>query len=158
MTLTQAGFWAASGTAAGILGRLTISIATKHGYRVAVTTVLLAVSAGTTLALVLLSGPGLVANLLVFSVARSPLMPLVTLLLMETPGVGARRMGAAAGLYFTAAEVGGFGGAVLLGLLRDATDSLTSGVVVVAIIIAALALVTPFIKEQRRLQRHVGHQ
>jgi len=50
---------------------------------------------------------------------------------------------------FAAAEVGGFGGPLLLGFLRDATGSLTPGVLLLAAVTAALILIMPFIQERR---------
>ena len=68
---------------------------------------------------------------------------------METPGVGARRMGAAGGIFFAAAEIGGFGGPFLLGILRDSTGSLFFGVSMLAAITIPLVLIVPLIKENR---------
>ena len=76
-------------------------------------------------------------------------MPLLTLVLMETPGIGHRRIGAAAGIFFAAAEVGGFSGPFVMGLLRDATNSLNTGVFLLAGITAVLLLAVPLVKEQR---------
>ena len=62
------------------------------------------------------------------------MMLIQTLILMETPRIGAKRIGTAAGLFFAAAEIGGFGGPFLLGFLRDLTGSLTSGVLILAVV------------------------
>ncbi len=148
MTLSQAGFWTAAATATAVLGVLVIPRLARHGYRVLTVGLLLAISAGTTAALVLFSGSALIGTLLVSTIIRNPLMPVLTLVLMETPGVGARRMGAAAGLFFAAAEVGGFSGPFLLGFLRDATGSLGSGVFLLAAVTAAMVLLMPFVKER----------
>ena len=148
MSLTQAGIWAASATAAGGLGILIVPSVTRHGTRVVATVLLLAGAAGGTVGLGLLGGPALIGSLIATNFARDPLMPVLTLILMETPGVGARRMGAAAGLFFAAAEIGGFGGPFLLGLLRDATDSLTAGVFVLTGTCAVLVFVAPFVRER----------
>ena len=99
--------------------------------------------------LTFLVGPGLISALIISTVARSPFMTLLTLVLMETPGIGHRRIGAAAGIFFAAAEIGGFSGPFFMGLLRDVTDSLNTGVFLLAGLTAALLLVTPFIQEGR---------
>ena len=98
--------------------------------------------------LALLSGPSLVASVVVSGVVRTPMMPLLTLILMETPGVGARRMGASAGLFFAAAEIGGFGGPWVLGVLRDVTGDLTVGMLALAAAVGALMVVLPLAKER----------
>ena len=68
--------------------------------------------------------------LLVSGVSNTAALPVMTLVLMETPGVGRRHIGAAAGIFFTVAQVGGFTGPLFLGLLRDLTGTLTSGLVI----------------------------
>ena len=149
MTLSQAGFWTAVGTAAGVIGLLSIPRVARHGHRALTLGFLLAASAATTAGLPFLRGPTLITTLIVSTIVRNPMMPVLTLILMETPGVGALRMGAAAGLFFAAAEVGGFGGPFLLGFLHDSTGSLTFGILLLAAMAASLILMTPFIQERR---------
>ena len=76
-------------------------------------------------------------------------MPVLTLILMETRGVGAVRMGAAGGLFFAAAEIGGFGGPFLLGIIRDTAGLLEPGVVFLAALSAVLVFSLPLIRERR---------
>ncbi len=147
MTLRQAGIWAGVATAAGGCGLLSIPGLARRGYRVRVVIAILAVLTLSTLGLVLLDAAGLITALIITGFARSAMMPLLTLLLMETPGVGSRRMGAAAGLFFAAAEVGGFSGPVLMGALRDATGSLEAGLMVLPAVTALMVLVIAFVKE-----------
>ena len=103
-------------------------------------------TAAANVGLVTLSGPALIAVVLLSNVARGPMMPLMMLVLMETPGVGAAFMGAAAGLFFATAEIGGFGGPFLLGVLRDATGALTSGVLALAGVAVVMALAVPLLR------------
>ncbi len=58
-------------------------------------------------------------------------------------------MGAAGGLFFAAAEIGGFGGPFLLGVIRDATGALEPGVLFLAGLSAVLVLSLPLIRERR---------
>ncbi|MBI2172402.1 MAG: MFS transporter [Chloroflexi bacterium] len=149
MSLAQAGAWTAAATATGAAGVVLIPNLAQRGQRTRVLAVLLAAAAAATVGLALGHGPALLGSLLASAVARSPLMPVLTLVLMETRGVGAARMGVAGGLFFAAAEVGGFGGPFLMGFLRDATGSLTAGVLALGVVSAALLLVLPFIRERR---------
>ncbi len=149
MTLSQAGFWTAVSTLGGTLGLIAIPAMARHGYRAMTMAFLLLLASGTTLGLATLGDASLIGSLMLSSIVRVPMMPILTLILMETPGVGALRMGAAGGLFFAAAEIGGFGGPFLLGILRDATNSLTLGVLFLAALSAALALTLPLIREQR---------
>jgi nitrate/nitrite transporter NarK len=86
---------------------------------------------------------------LVGTIVRLPAMQVLTLVLLETPGVGARRMGAVGGMFFAIAEIGGFTGPLMMGLVRDSTDSLASGLWVVAGV-AAVAVVLPVLIRERR--------
>ena len=149
MTLSQAGSWTAAATAVGALGVLVIPTLAKRGSRALTMSILLAVGASTTVGLAYLSGPSLIGVLVMSNIVRGPMMPIATLILMETPGIGPRRMGAAAGLFFAAAEIGGFGGPFLMGFLRDATGSLVTGVLILAGVAAALIVVMPFFKERQ---------
>ena len=148
MTLSQAGSWVGASTLAGVLGLLVVTGLVRHGYRVLALGGLLVVGTLTTMGLAFLSGPALVSSVMVSGLVRSPMMPVMTLILMETPGVGARRIGASAGLFFAAAEIGGFGGPWVLGALRDATGDLMAGMVFLAVVSGALLLLLPLLKER----------
>ena len=50
-------------------------------------------------------------------------MPLSTLILMEHKDIGPQKIGTAAGMFFASAEIGGFGGPFIIGLLRELTNS-----------------------------------
>lgn len=152
MTLSQSGVWMAVGTAIGAIGLLVFPVLARYGYRAMMMGLLLAAAAVSTAGLGLLHGPMLVAALVVSSMARMSMMPILILILMETPGVGPARMGSAGGLFFAAAEIGGFGGSFLLGVLRDATGSLTSGAMTLAAVSAALILAVPLLQERRKPQ------
>ena len=49
------------------------------------------------------------------------------LTLIETPKIGEARAATASGLFFSAAEIGGTGGPLLLGLMHANSGSFTSG-------------------------------
>jgi sugar phosphate permease len=58
-------------------------------------------------------------------IARSSMMTVAILLLMETPGVPKARLGLAGGLFFTTAEIGGVLGPLTIGVLSDMTHGFT---------------------------------
>lgn len=153
MTLTQAGWWTAAATVFSTLGILVIPGLVKHGYRGYAGMGLLIIGTIAVVGLVYLNGPPLIFSLISLNLFTQPILPLTMLMLMETPGVGAVRMGMAAGLFFSAAEVGGFTGPLIMGLLRDATDSLGSGILMLAAIFAILIPVMPFIRESHPQRR-----
>ena len=122
--LAAAGRWTAVGTLCGLLTALVIPGLSRPGARrMALVVLLLAAALGLT-GMTVLSGAPLLAAAWVTAMARAPVLPLMMLLLMEQPGIGARHFGLGAGLLFAAAEVGGFGGPALLGVMRDAAGGL----------------------------------
>ncbi len=78
------------------------------------------------------------------------LMPVLTMMLMDMPGVGAERMGTVGGLFFSVGEVGGFLGPFLMGYLRDVTDSFLSGIAFLAATTWTATIVTPLLEEEGR--------
>ena len=64
-------------------------------------------------------GLWLTLGLIVQGIARGSAMTLSILVLLDIPGVGTERAGVAGGMFFSAAEVGGVGGPVLVGVVSD---------------------------------------
>jgi CP family cyanate transporter-like MFS transporter len=88
------------------------------------------------LLVVSLSGALLVAALALLGLVSSSFMPLMILMLMDNTGVEPRYMGAAGGVFFCVAEIGGFSGPLLMGTLVDLTGTFVMG----AIFLAALSM------------------
>ncbi len=125
MTLSQAGFWSAVPTAVGVIGALLIPRYATPDRRSRVLCTLFVVAGIATLALQY-TAPWLVASGLVAQgIARSAMMPIAVLLLMEVEEVGAKHMGAAGGLFFTSAEIGGVLGPLTIGIVAERTGGFT---------------------------------
>ncbi|MFQ5934021.1 MAG: MFS transporter, partial [Dehalococcoidia bacterium] len=150
ISAANAGLLATIPGAVGIPMLITVPYLISHGLRGRALVVLMAVSALATLGIATLGGPSLILVLVLSGMSRQTVMPILTLALMETPGVGRRHMGAAGGMFFTVAEIGGFTGPLFVGLLRDLTDTLTSGLVLLTAVSGALSLSALFIAEGRR--------
>ena len=119
LTLVAAGYWAALPTVVGVLGSLTIPRLATPDRRFQI---LLGLCLAATLASVLLqftSGPLLTIGLIMQGIARSSMMTVLILALVELPGIGERNAGSASGLFFSAAEVGGMLGPLSMGLIYD---------------------------------------
>jgi sugar phosphate permease len=72
------------------------------------------------------------------------MMTLAILILMETPQVGAKNIGIAGGLFFTAAEIGGVLGPMSIGLMADlygGFDAALWMMTTICVILIALAFV-----------------
>ncbi|MFQ5873669.1 MAG: CynX/NimT family MFS transporter [Dehalococcoidia bacterium] len=147
---SNAGLLAAVPRIVGIPALLILPYRLHHGLRGRALVVLMIVSAVATLGIATLGGPALVGSLVVSGVARQMVVPMLTLVLMETPGVGRRHIGAAGGMFFAVAEIGGFTGPLFVGLLRDLTNTLTSGLVLLVVVSGTLAITAFFITEGHR--------
>ena len=147
ISLTRAGFWSAISMLSGVIGLLIIPSIARHGYRIVILAVIFIIASSTTFALIVFTDYPLYFSLIVSSIVRAPMMPILTLMLMETKGVGSVRMGAAGGLFFTAAEIGGFSGPFILGVIRDRAETMDFGLLVLGIFVALLLLLLPIIKE-----------
>ena len=134
----------------GILSALTLPRMAVGSRRFSVLILLFSCSALASLAL--LSQPAgvwLYLALIVEGIAAGSMMTVLVLTLVEVPGVGDKRAGTAGGLFFSAAEIGGVGGPVLLGILFHAQGRFSSGLIVLALLgILLVASVFP-------LRRHL---
>lgn len=78
-----------------------------------------------------------IVGLLLFGFTGPTLLPLMVLILMDVPKIGAAYMGSAVGIYFCACEIGGIIGPFLMGFFFDIFESFVVG----ACFLAALGLI-----------------
>ena len=88
---------------------------------------LLALLSGFAIFWVVVAELSLIIGLLLFGSTGSCLFPLLVLALMETPEIGSKYMGSAAGVFFCVAEIGGFFGPFIVGFLVDLTGTFLAG-------------------------------
>ena len=84
----------------------------------------------------------LTVGLIIQGIARSSLMTVLVLTLVELPGIGERYAGLASGLFFTAAELGGVMGPTLLGITYDYSGDFTLGLGLLSVTAALLTCAT----------------
>ena len=84
----------------------------------------------------------LLIGLALLGFISSPFMSLLLLILMDSPGVDARHMGSAGGMFFCVAEIGGFAGPFFMGVLVDLTGSFMAGALFLAGLCVATAALT----------------
>jgi CP family cyanate transporter-like MFS transporter len=138
LDIATAGFWAAIPTGVSVLAALTIPRLATPERRLKIFALLILGAAVTTALLHLQPGPALGIGLILQGLARGAMMTVALLMLVEVPGVGAKRAGTAGGLFFTAAEIGGVSGPLVIGLLHDATGGFTAALIMLSVICAAL--------------------
>lgn len=153
MDATAAGLWASAPTAIGIVGSLIIPRLASPPRRFGILLGLFVCIGAGSLLLLVTALPGLVAALVLLGIARGALMTIMMLVLMDTHGVDSRHMGAAGGLFFSAAEVGGVMGPPTIGALSDATGSFDAGLLALAAVSGVLLVLLFF---HRASERHAG--
>lgn len=97
------------------------------------------------------SGLPLLVGLSLFGITSSSLLPLMMLILMETPEVGERYMGLAGGIFFCVAEIGGFTGPLVMGALVDLTGTFLVGASFLAGLSLIIFIMTLVLKASPRL-------
>lgn len=125
MDPAAAGLWAAIPMVIGVAGALTIPRLATPERRLAILMALFLCITGTTLLLHAEPGMAVMAGLVLQGLSRGTVVPLIILAVVESPQVGPHRAGAASGMFFSAAEVGGVLGPVTLGVTYDATGGFT---------------------------------
>jgi len=134
----EAGYWASVPTVVGVAGSLLIPRLATPARRIRVMTLLFLAALAASLLLQAMPGPALATGLVLQGIARSSMMTIAILLLMETPGVPKERLGLAGGLFFTAAEIGGVLGPLTLGILSDLTGGFQAPLLAVTSVAAVL--------------------
>jgi len=151
MGAAQAGHWAAIPTAVGVLGALIIPRLATGPRRVPVMIVLF-VCAGIATLLIPTAGWTLALGLTFQGIARGAMMSVALMVLMDTKQIGPQHMGAAGGLFFSAAEVGGVLGPLTVGWLADRTDGFGASLWMlsaVCAVLVALALALAKLRGER---------
>ena len=151
----NAGYWAALPTVIGIIGSLIIPRLATPERRFKI---LIGLSIAAFIASILLrfgEPSSLLTGLLLQGVARSSLMTVLILSLVELPEIGERYAGVASGLFFSAAELGGVLGPLTLGLLYAPEVGFSSGLTLLTGI--ALTIIAGSVLLQFRSRRSSQH-
>jgi cyanate permease len=135
----DAGVWASIPSVVGIVGALTFSRIVRRDQRTQAVAAMFATSAVALVLIGLASGPPLIVGLVLQGLVFNSITPLLMLVMMETPRVGAGAMGAAGGLYFTTGEIGGFLGPSMVGYLFDLTGGFALALLLTAVLLLGMA-------------------
>jgi len=69
----------------------------------------------------------LIMGLVLFGIAANSFLPIMVLILMDSPEVGSEYMGAAGGIFISISQIGGFTGPLIMGVLVDMTGDFLVG-------------------------------
>ncbi|MDA0799946.1 MAG: MFS transporter [Chloroflexi bacterium] len=148
MSLAASGRWVAAGIGVAMISNFTVPSMARLGRRSTWLIAMLAGGALSTIGLISFTGPALIAMVLAGTIIRLPAMQVLTLILLETPAVGPKRVGTAGGVFFAVAEIGGFTGPLMMGFVRDSTGSLTGGLWVIVGVAAGAAMLPLLLRER----------
>ena len=138
MTAAQAGLRATLPVAIGIVATVVIPRLAIPSRRIPMLVGILITTAASAMIVGTSTGALLTLGLILAAASRG-LLPIIMLILMDLPQVGSERMGAAGGLFFTAGEVGGVLGPLLLGVAADVTGGFGGGLLILAVSNVSLA-------------------
>jgi cyanate permease len=141
-----AGFAASLPVLTGILAVLVVPRFTPPHLRGRISALVSFLGAFMLIAIAITSGGFLISSLLVYGLLFRCAMPLLMLVLMELPEVGSKNMGAAGGMYFCVAEIGGFTGPYVMGAVVDMTGEFIAGIFIVAILSIVMAILALLLK------------
>ena len=133
-----AGIWSAVPTAVGIVGALLIPRLATPPRRFTILFGLSLCAAAGALMLLVAGTPALVVAMLLQGIGRGSLIAVLILVLMESRGVDPRNTGAAVGLFFSAAEIGGVLGPLAIGAASDLTGGFDAGLWLLGAVSAAV--------------------
>ncbi len=160
MEAGAAGLWSAVPTAIGIVGALTIPRLATPPRRFAILFGLSLCAGAGALMLLVAGVPALVLAMVLQGIARGSLITVLILVLMEGRGVDARHTGAAVGLFFSVAEIGGVLGPLAIGAASDLTGGFGVGIwllgAVNAVVIGLLYLHRAIERRDAMVARRVG--
>ncbi len=140
MTLSEAGYWASLPTLVGIVGSILIPRFATPDRRMFIFFILILSAIVSTLLLLIDWLPILSVGLILQGISRATLMTIAILILMESPGVKSEHMGAAGGLFFTFAEIGGVLGPLSMGKILDISGNFDLSLIFVTIVTSLLIL------------------
>jgi cyanate permease len=148
---TLAGYAASVPPLAGIPALLILPRFIPPARRGAALAVLAIVCAASVWLFLFPTGPIMYVGLVLYGIAACTLVPLLTLILMETPEVGTRHMGSAGGLFFCISEIGGFMGPSLMGIMVDWTGGFLVGGYFVVVLSLGILLMS-FLMQKRAVR------
>lgn len=150
MTPVAAGYWASVPALVGVIASLTVPRLAKSGRQYWIFSCLCMVALVAVLALLSAEGYWLLIALVAQGIVRGALMTLAILVLMESPAVGSRYIGAVSGLFFTLAEIGGVAGPIGIGVLADYYGHFDASLIGLAVVCLVLVILSLIVRRQGR--------
>jgi len=151
LSAVNAGYWAAIPTLIGIAGSLLIPRLATPERRFNILILLSMAALVASLLLRFEEPASLVSGLILQGIARSSLMTVLILTLVELPEIGEKYAGVASGLFFSAAEFGGVMGPLLLGILYDPAAGFSTGLALLSGVAITILIGAVLLQRRRQL-------
>jgi len=148
MSPAEAGFFASVPGWSGLIGSVIVPTLAKAGSRKPIVFVTLLVQGICIFTTATVTGLPLIASLIFYGICYGAMAPLLLVVLMDMPQVGAKYMGAAAGITFSLGGIGGFTGPLMVGFLADLTGTILPGLIALAALVEAMLIFTLLVKEK----------
>jgi cyanate permease len=148
MSPINAGYLASIPTWVGLLGSAVIPGVALAGARRPIIVGLLLIEGVSMYIVGISAGASLLVSLIVYGIFSGAVMPLMLVVMMDLPEVGADYTGIASGLFFSIGACMGFIGPILVGYLTDLSGSFIPALILLAIVVAIMILPTIFLREQ----------
>ena len=146
MSASKAGFAASIPLATGIPAILSIPRFVPYRVRGLVIAIFGLFTTANLVLIMFVSDYALYCVLAVLGFISAPFMSLMLLILMDTREVDSKYMGAAGGMFYCVAEIGGFTGPLLMGVLVDTTRTFLTGTFFLAGLCIAISGLTFLLK------------
>ena len=148
MTPVDAGYLASIPTWVGLFGSAVIPGVAVAGSRRPIIVVSLLIEGIAMYIVGITTGSFLLISLVVYGIFSGGVMPLMLVVMMDLPDVGAEYTGIASGLFFTIGPFMGFIGPILVGYIADQTSTFIPALILLAVVVEAMILLTLFLKER----------
>jgi len=144
----DAGYLASIPTWSGLIGSAVVPGLAIAGSRRPIIAVILLIEGISMYIVGVSSGVTLLVSLTVFGIVSGAVMPLMLVVMMDLPVVGAEFTGIASGLFFSIGASMGFIGPILVGALADITGSFLPPIILLGVVVEITILLTFLLKEQ----------
>ncbi|MHA2192630.1 MAG: MFS transporter [Candidatus Thorarchaeota archaeon] len=148
MNPIDAGFWASLPSWLGLIGSIVLPGMAKPGSRKPVIILMYLIQGISILVTGLSFGAPLLVALIIYGLLSGANLPLLLVVMMDLPEVGAEYTGVASGLLFTIGASIGVVGPILVGYLTDITSSFLPAVVLLTIYVEIMILFALVMREK----------
>jgi len=149
MNPAEAGFYASLPGWSGLVGNIIVPSLAKAGSRKPIVFVTILIQGICIYFSATTTGLPFTASLVFYGIGFGAAAPLLIVILMDLPQVGAKHIGAASGLLFSIGGIGGFTGPLIVGLLTESTGTILTGMIALAAVVEAMLIPTLLIKENQ---------